>query len=72
MSNDLTPKFVKKARWFLFLAGLLWLLVAVAAWSTSIALSVCVGGVGVALILLAVFGSGYVVATLRYFNRKSP
>jgi hypothetical protein len=72
MSNHLNPKFVKKARWFLFLAGLLWLLVAVAAWSTSVALSVCLGGVGVALILIAILGSGYVVATLRFFNRKNP
>jgi uncharacterized membrane-anchored protein len=72
MSNELNPKVVKMTRWFLFLAGLLWLLVAVAAWFTSAALSVCVGGVGVALLLIAKYGSGYVVATLRYFNQKNP
>jgi hypothetical protein len=72
MSNDLDPKLIKKGRWFLFLAGLLWLVVAVAAWSTSAVLSVCVGVVGIALLLVATFGSRYVVATLRYFNRKNP
>jgi hypothetical protein len=72
MANDLDPKFVKKAHWFLFLAGLLWVVVAVAAWSTSAALSVCVGAVGIALLLISKFGSRYVVAALRYFNQKSP
>ena len=72
MPNHLNPKFVKMARWFLFLAGLLWLLVAVAAWSTSAGLSACVGGVGVALLVISIYGSSYVVATLRYFNQESP
>jgi hypothetical protein len=72
MSNDLNPKFFRMVRWFLVLTGLLWLVVAVAAWSTSATLSVCVGGVGVALLLLSIFGSGYVAATIRYFTEKNP
>jgi hypothetical protein len=72
MSNELSPKIVKMARWFLFGAGLLWLLVAAAAWTISAALSVCVGAVGIALVLIATYGTRYVVATLRYFNQKTP
>ena len=72
MPSDLNPKVVKTARWFLLCAGLLWLLVAFAAWSTSAAVSVCMGGLGVALLLIAMFGSNYVARALRYFNRKGP
>jgi hypothetical protein len=68
----LNPKFVKQARWFVFLAGLLWLLVAVAAWSTSAVLSACVGAVGVVLVLFSAFGTRYLAAVLRYFSQKSP
>ncbi len=70
MPNNLSPKFVKAARWFLFLAGLLWLLVAATAWTTSVALSVCLAVVGCALLLISVFGSNYIGMTLRYFNPK--
>ena len=67
----MNPKFVKMARWFLFLTGLLWLLIAVAAWSTSATLSVCLGAVGIALLLISKYGSRYVVAALRYFNQNN-
>jgi hypothetical protein len=72
ISNHLNPKFFRMVRWFLFLTGLLWLVIAIAARSTSATLSVCVGGVGVALLFLSKYGSGYVAATLRDFNQKNP
>ena len=72
MSNDLNPKVVKAARWFLFFAGVLWLLVGAAAWSTSAVLSVCLGILGGILILISLYGSNYIATALHAFNQKDP